>query len=183
MKALLFVFLFLCGVAANAQDSTIARSRFETFASQPAMLIKTTSIPVGEVGSYRLLKLVATEVATDLRSTALKLEGRSEGPVSTVEPTGIYIDSLALDSVILTLEIFLVEMEKKNLPSDVLLRYSTASDIQLTCYYERLYDRWDFVIDKIYQELRTHVPGTGISFTKKRLKELVSLLKGAKANW
>jgi hypothetical protein len=174
--------LTLFTATATSQDSTITLSQFEKFIGHTATYTKTTFSTVGEFGSYKILKLVATEISTGKRSMALKLGSIFEGPFShLIDAMSIYIDSAELDPVISTLEAFLIEVEKEHLTNDQVLNYTTLNDIHFTCYYERFNNRWSFSMNKIYQKLRTHVPGTYVSINKKRMKEFLSLLKQAKA--
>ena len=168
----------------RSQDSSITLSRFEAFVAQPEINIKVVAAPLSELSFYKLSKLVATDLASGRRSTALKLQSKRENFIlPLVEAKGIYIDSAEVNIVIHTLEGFLSETEKEAPMHEVIFRYRTGSDLQLSCYYEKLYEgRWVFEIDKVYQKIHSSIPGTQFSFNKKRMKEFLGVLKLAQAS-
>ncbi len=174
----LFMLVFSC---AKSQDSTTVLSSFEKFVSQPGNVIRTEMVVVGQYGPYEVLKYTAKDIVTAEQMVAVRIDNNYVSDFSTelVFQKALYIDSADLDAFIVTAESFLKASNGTPLSVDTRFSYFTPADVQLACYFVKFSNNWFFTIDKVFQKLRTQVPGTTLTLNKKRMQQLVGLLKQA----
>ncbi|MEP6584127.1 MAG: hypothetical protein ABJA90_07660, partial [Ginsengibacter sp.] len=176
MKTILLLFInSIFGLAGIGQDSTISLSKFETFSSQPLKILKIETKEIGSVGSWMVTKLKTTDAATGINVSAVKIDQKFFNNVpEIVNPTTLYIDIEGLDSVINALDYFIKEQNIQKPEGYLEYSYFTSADVKVSCYYA---GNWRFEISKVYQKLRSPVAGSVITFNKKRITELVELLR------
>ena|SRR5689334_9999392 len=184
MKLCISCFLFiLIAISGKSQDSTTTLSRFEDFISKPGKVIKPEMMIAGQYGPYKVLKYIATDITTGMCMYAVRVDNNYsfDFPIELIDPKAVYIDSVDLDTFIATAESFLRTSDSAQLPFNTKFSYLTSTDVQLSCYFTKLTDNWSFEIDKVYQKLRTHISGTSLVLNKKRMQQLVNLLRQAKS--
>lgn len=176
MKTILLLFInSIFGLAGIGQDSTISLSKFETFSSQPLKILKIEIKEIGSVGQWMVTKLKTTDAATGISVSAVKIDKNFFNIVpEIVNPTTLYIDIEDLDSVISALDYFIKEQNIQKPAGYPEYSYFTSTDVKVSCYYA---GSWRFELSKVYQKLRTPVAGSVITFNKKRITELVELLR------
>jgi hypothetical protein len=171
------------GSPASSQDSTIALSRFELFAGKPNTLLRTEIMEAGSLGWRNLYVLKATDLASGASASAIRLRVYLMGTMPVlIEPGALIIDLSELSTVIEALERMQAETLKPRPSSDLHFSYATSTDIVFSCSYDRQNDTWQYAAGKVYKNLRTYVPGTMETFTKRRFTELVALLKKVQAS-
>lgn len=185
MKPFVNLFLLLLlSINSKSQDSTIALSQFELFATQPGRVCKTEYKEIGNIGwvnAVYLFKL--SDINSGSNVYAIRLGNiNSRDMPWLVNPYSIYIDLNELDSVINVLEQFKQETVKREHPADLHLSYVTPGDISFGATYDKSGDSWQFFMARVFRNLRTHVPYTYTRFNKKRFTEFLEILKAAKAS-
>lgn len=182
MKHILF-FLFSVLLLRNAQsqDSTLTLSQFELFTSQPNKLLKTEIREIGNVGWTNINLFKTTDLLSGSSAYAIRAGNYNNGYMpALIAPSALYIDLGTLDTVIAVLDQIMSEADKPKSASDVQFTYTTSNDIVFTGSFDRASNYWNYEIGKVYKNLRTYVPGTTLTLTKKRFTELVSVLKKAR---
>ncbi len=166
-----------------AQDSTISLSRFERFSSQSLKILKIETQEIGSVGSVGqcvVTKLKTTDAATGINVSAVRIyQSFFNNVPEIVNPTILYIDIEDLDSVINALSYFIKEQNIQKPSGHLEYSYLTSTDVKVSCYYSNYSGNWRFELSKVYQKLRSPVSGSAITFNKKRITELVELLRQA----
>jgi hypothetical protein len=173
MKLLLLItFCSIFPLAGICQDSTITLSSFEIFSSQSRKMLKTEVREVGEVGNILVSKLKTTDIMSQSSVYAISIGYHNNNM--------IYIDIEDLDSVITAMTYFMEKVNEIKPDGTLHFGYITKGDVEVSFDYAKWSGTWRFSIGKVYKVLRTGVLNTNISFNRRRVSELISLLNQAK---
>jgi hypothetical protein len=179
-----FFLLILSSLLSNvsfSQDSTITLSHFEQFSSQNGRLLKTESKLIGEIGGLMISTIKSIDANTGQQAAAIMIGTDNDFLPSLVHTRLLYIDSSEVDSVIQALSYFIAEEGKQKPGSNVRYSYITATDVEIASFYSSTFGNWRLRIGKLYQKLRTPVTGGNIVLNKRRVTDLVEILKQAKS--
>jgi hypothetical protein len=185
MKPFLYLFiLLLLSDNSKSQDSTVALSQFELFATQAGRFCKTEYKEIGSLGWLNPVYLFkVSDIKSGSNAYAIRLGNiNSRDMPALVNPLSIYIDLIDLDSVINVLEQFKQEAGKHDHPADLHLFFITQGDLSFGATYDKSDNSWQFFMARVYKNLRTNVPYTFARFNKKRFMEFLEILKVAKSS-
>lgn len=173
---LLTAFILIATIL-HAQDSSIVLGRYERYLTTPGKLLKTNKTMVGEIRSVSIEVLKTTDIRKADSISVVRLTSQRYGNTSLISNNNFYIEKEELATVINLLQYYAAELKNLNAGKQVFYSYITENDVEISCMYEEsFFSGWYVSFGKVYQHLRTKVPGS-VSFSRRELETLIRLLQ------
>ncbi|MCW3115694.1 MAG: hypothetical protein JWR18_4090 [Segetibacter sp.] len=179
-KPLFIIFLISLAFLSNAQDSTIALSKFEKIATTAGNFYRIEERILGSVKTHTVTVVKIRNVISNESLSVVRLSPERANAYSTpiVSNSNFYIEKEDIQPLLKSLEYYNDLLKKQDVLSGAYFSYITSTDVRFLCKYEEgVFSNSYLSVSKLYQSLRTPVQFSTIRFSKKDIERLIDLLK------
>lgn len=180
----IIIFTSFFSFACYAQDSTVQKSKYETFISTDGKMIKQETFSVASNKDFKIEVWKATDLETGVSvKSILLIQEKNYFLLGKLATMNLYIDWVETEGFLKALKFQMPLLDTK--PSNnVTYTYCTNNGVQSSIlYYAKDWSGgtagWYHTFSRIYKYSRELIPNSSFLIKKKDLPDIISLIENA----
>lgn len=178
---IILLLIAMTSIFANAQDSTLSKSKYEKFTSRTGVMLKMETIPAGEAKDYRIDIFKSTDIQTGetLKAIFMKQE-KNMFLVGKYTTHLLIIDWEEAGDFLKALK-FQKELLETKPQNDVTYSYSTKNGVVAVASFNKsgMFEGWNIAFSRVYEYSRLTIDGSTVTLKNKDLAVIIRLFEEA----